>query len=133
VAEKLSPALADLPTQSGSCRAVHEDPVTHQTGKWTIYVFDLASPTRRVTFTLRDDGAPQSFRAFAVVPPAGDEVRVMATFTSRGDVLEGSEAVTAPPTSAQTKVTSLGSGGKEKVSQLIKDIVKRCKDMPNVL
>ena len=39
----ISPAIVDLPAQGGSCHAVHDDPVTHQTGKWTVYVFDLAS------------------------------------------------------------------------------------------
>ena len=129
----VSPALADLPTLDGSCHAVHEDPVTHQMGKWTVYVFDLSSPTRRVTFTLREDGIPQSFRAFTVVPATGSEVRVMATFSSRGDVLDGSEAITALPAIGPTRVMSLDAPSRTKVQQLIQDIVKRCTVMPGVL
>ena len=129
----VSPALADLPAQDGRCHAVHDDPVTHQTGKWTVYVYDLASPTRRVTFTLRDDGIPQSFRAFTVVPATGSEVRVMATFSSRGDVLDGSEAITALPATGPTRVMSLDAPSRTKVQQLIQDIVKRCTVMPGVL
>ena len=102
-------------------------------GKWTVYVFDLSSPTRRVTFTLRDDGIPQSFRAFTVVPATGSEVRVMATFSSRGDVLDGSEAITALPATGPTRVMSLDAPSRKKVQQLIQDIVKRCTVMPGVL
>ena len=133
VAREVSPAIADLPAQGGSCHVVHDDPATHQSGKWTVYVFDLASPTRRVTFTLRDDGIPQSFRAFTVVPTTGSEVRVMATFSSRGDVLDGSEAITAVPATGPTRVTSLDAPSRKKVQQLIQDIVKRCTVMPGVL
>ena len=132
-ARDISPAIADLPAQGGSCHAVHDDPATHQTGNWTVYVFDLASPTRRVTFTLRDDGIPQSFRAFTVIAATGSEVRVMATFSSRGDVLDGSEAITALPATGPTRVTSLDAPGRKKVQQLIQDIVKRCTVMPGVL
>ena len=102
-------------------------------GKWTVYVFDLSSPTRRVTFTLREDGIPQSFRAFTVVPATGSEVRVMATFSSRGDVLDGSEAITALPAIGPTRVMSLDAPSRTKVQQLIQDIVKRCTVMPGVL
>ena len=133
VVRDISPAIADLPAQGGFCHAVHDDPAAHQTGKWTVYVFDLASPTRRVTFTLRDDGIPQSFRAFTVIPITGSEVRVMATFSSRGDVLDGSEAITALPATGPTRVTSLDASGRKKVQQLIQDIVKRCTVMPGVL
>ena len=133
VAREVSPAIADLPAQGGYCHAVHDDPVTHQTGKWTVYVFDLASPTRRVTFTLREDGIPQSFRAFTVVPTTGSEVRVMATFSSRGDVLDGSEAITALPATGPTRVMGLDAPSRKKVQQLIQDIVKRCTVMPGVL
>ena len=133
VVRDISPAIADLPAQGGFCHAVHDDPATHQTGKWTVYVFDLASPTRRVTFTLRDDGIPQSFRAFTVIPITGSEVRVMATFSSRGDVLDGSEAITALPATGSTRVTSLDAPSRKKVQQLIQDIVKRCTVMPGVL
>ena len=133
VVRDISPAIADLPAQGGFCHAVHDDPATHQTGKWTVYVFDLASPTRRVTFTLRDDGIPQSFRAFTVIPITGSEVRVMATFSSRGDVLDGSEAITALPATGPTRVMSLDASGRKKVQQLIQDIVKRCTVMPGVL
>ena len=129
----VSPAIADLPVQGGSCHAVHDDPATHQKGKWTVYVFDLASPTRRVTFTLRENGIPQSFRAFTVVPATGSEVRVMVTFSSRGDVLDGSEAITDLPATGPTRVMSLDAPGRKKVQQLIQDIVKRCTVMPGVL
>ena len=133
VAREVSPAIADLPAQGGSCHAVHDDPVTHQSGKWTVYVFDLTSPTRRVTFTLRADGIPQSFRAFAVIPATGTEVRVMAAFSSRGDVLDGSEAITALPATGPTRVMNLDASGRKKVQQLIQDVVKRCTVMPGVL
>lgn len=133
VAHDISPAIADLPAQGGNCHAVRDDPVAHQSGKWTVYVFDLTGPTRRVTFTLRGDGIPQSFRAFTVVPTTGSEVRVMATFSSRGDVLDGSEAITALPASGPTRVMSLDASGRKKVQQLIQDIVKRCTVMPGVL
>ncbi len=129
----ISPAIADLPAQDGSCHTVHDDPAAHQSGKWTVYVFDLIGPTRRVTFTLRDDGIPQSFRAFTVIPATGSEVRVMTTFSSRGDVLDGSEAITALPATGPTRVTSLDVHGRKKVLQLIQDIVKRCTVMPGVL
>ena len=132
-ARDISAAIADLPAQGGSCHAVHDDPATHQTGKWTVYVFDLTGPTRRVTFTLRDDGIPQSFRAFTVIPATGSEVRVMATFSSRGDVLDGSEAITALPATGPTRVTSLDAPDRKKVQQLIQNIVKRCTVMPGVL
>jgi len=132
-ARDISPAIADLPALGGNCHAVRDDPVTHQSGRWTVYVFDLASPTRRVTFTLRDDGVPQSFRAFTVIPATGSEVRVMATFSSRGDVLDGSEAITAAPATGPTRVMSLDAPGRKKVQQLIQDIVKRCTVMPGVL
>jgi hypothetical protein len=132
-ARDISPAIADLPAQGGSCHAVHDDPATHQSGKWTVYVFDLASPTRRVTFTLRADGIPQSFRAFAVIPATGSEVRVMAAFSSRGEVLDGSEAITALPATGPTRVMNLDASGRKKVQQLIQDVVKRCTVMPGVL
>ena len=69
----------------------------------------------------------------AVVPVDGTEVRVMAAFSSRGDVLDGSEAITALPATGPTRVMNLDASGRKKVQQLIQDVVKRCTVMPGVL